>query len=192
MEHGGLLRVGIREEATPSRLRPINPRRPDVPPGPLEPVMHQARIVRSGHLCCLMVFAVGLALLSSGCAHVGECNPSDSTVSCCLKENPGQYERCTAVAPPSPQSQPNWVLPGQIATAQPESKAVPIPELPTQEERNRWDRDICRPRYAKCMETGGRHDGRVWGESQCKACFAACMRYGYWPLRANEELCRGA
>ena len=178
-------------EATTSSLRPITLSGWSPHPA-LELVMQQARVVGSGHLCPPICLAVGLLLLSSGCAHVGECNPTDSTVSCCLKENPGQYERCTAVAPPNPQSQPNRVLPEPAATPQPELEAVPIPELPTQEERERWDRDICRPHYVKCMETGGRHDGRVWGESQCKACFAACMRHGFWPLRANEKLCPGA
>lgn len=152
--------------------------------------MQQLHGIGHGHQCRLIVVAAGLALLAAGCAHVGECNPTDSTVSCCLKENPGEYERCAAMAPPNPQSQPNRLLPGQTTATYPESEAVPIPELPTQDERERWEKDICLPHYEKCRS--GRHDGRVWGESQCKACFDACMRYGYWPLRANGKPCPGA
>jgi len=162
-------------------------------------VMQQARVVGRGQLCRPIWLAVGLAVLASGCVSTSasgygggfaltqaECNPADSTVTCCLKQNPGQYERCGAT-PPTEATRPNHLPPGRT-----ESEAAPIPELPPQEERERWDRDICRPRYVKCMDTGGRHDGRVWGESQCKACFAAWMRYGYWPLRANEKPCPGA
>lgn len=151
--------------------------------------MQPSRVIGHGQSCRLVLVAAGLAFLA-GCAHVGECNPTDSTVSCCLKENPGQYERCAAVAPPNSQSQPNQLLPGQTTVAQPELEAAPIPELPTQDERERWEKDICLPHYEKCRS--GRHDGRVWGESHCKACFSACMRYGYWPLRANGKACPGA
>lgn len=40
-----------------------------------------------------------------------ECDQSDSTVSCCLKKNPGQYERCGAEAPSSlqPEGEARWV-----------------------------------------------------------------------------------
>lgn len=124
-------------------------------------------------------------LLGAGCAHVGECNPTDSTVSCCLKENPGAYERCAAVAP----SPPSRLTPGRTESVLPEVEAVPIPDLPTAEEKERW-RDLCMGHYVQCRS--GRQDGRTWGESQCKACYDACMRYGFWPLRANEKPCPGA
>jgi hypothetical protein len=145
--------------------------------------------------------SVGVVLLASACAssnasgYAGgfgltqaECTQSDSTVSCCLKQHPGDYERCGAGAPATQPARPNYLLPER-----PESESSPIPELPTQEERERWDKDICRPHYAKCIRAGGGSvDGRVWNETQCKACYAACMRYGYWPLRANEKPCPGA
>jgi hypothetical protein len=140
--------------------------------------------------CRSLCLAVSLVLVASACAHVGECDSSDSTSSCCVKENPGEYERCGAVAPPAPRSPPNRLLPELTEPGRPEAEATPIPELPTQEERDRWEKEICLPHYEKCRS--GRHDGRVWGESHCKACFAACMRYGYWPLRANGKLCPGA
>ena len=162
--------------------------------------MHRARVSDRAQVLCPVWRTVGLAALASGCVSTSasgygggsalssaECAQTDSTITCCLKQNPGQYERCGAVVPTTTQSQPNNLLPGL-----PESEATPIPELPTQKERERWDQDICRPHYVRCMETGGRHDGRVWGESQCKACFAACMRYGFWPLRANAKPCLGA
>lgn len=152
--------------------------------------MQQARVIGHSQRCCSILFAVGLTLLAAGCAHVGECNPTDNTVSCCLKEHPGEYERCAAVAPTTPQSQPNRLSPGRTEAGFPEAEAAPLPDLPTQDERERWEKDICLPHYEKCRS--GRHDGRVWGESQCKACFAACMRYGYWPLRANGKPCPGA
>jgi hypothetical protein len=161
--------------------------------------MQQARGIRPGQLFRPVCLAVGMAVLASGCASTSasgyggtfaltqaECNQTDSTVTCCLKQNPGQYERCGAT-PPTEATRPNNLLPGRTES---ESEAAPLPELPTQEERERWEKDICLPRYEKCRS--GRHDGRVWGESQCQACFAACMRYGYWPLRANGKPCPGA
>jgi hypothetical protein len=139
-----------------------------------------------------------LGFLATGCASTSasqypsrfelgdvKCHPSESSAECCIKTFPGQYERCGLPRPPEPG--PNYLPPLGGG-----SQAAPLPRLPTQEEREEWDRDICRPRYEKCMETGGRHDGRVYGESQCRACFSACMRYGYWPLRANEKPCPGA
>lgn len=159
--------------------------------------MQQAHVVGCGEPCRLVCLAVGLALLASGCVSTSasgygggfaltqaECNPSDSTVTCCLKQNPGQYERCGAVAPTTTQSQPNNLLPGRT-----ESEAAPLPEIPTAEEKQKR-RDICMEHYTKCRS--GRHDGRVWGESQCKACYEACMRHGFWPLRADDKPCPGA
>lgn len=162
--------------------------------------MQQARVVGSGQLCRPLWLAVGLTVLASGCVStsasgygggfaftLAECNPTDSTVTCCLKQNPGQYERCGA-APPIEATRPNYLPPGRT-----ESEAAPLPELPTEEERERWRTDICLPRYEKCMNAGGGSiPGRKNGETQCQACFDACMRYGYWPLRANEKPCPGA
>ena len=170
-------------------------------PGNLGVVMQQARGVSRGHLCRPVWLAIGLAVLASGCVSTSasgygggfalsyaECDQTDSTVTCCLKQNPGQYERCGAVAPTTTQSQPNNLLPGRT-----ESEAAPIPELPTEEEKERWRTDICLPRYEKCMNAGGGSiPGRKKGETQCQACYDACMRHGYWPLRANEKPCPGA
>jgi hypothetical protein len=162
--------------------------------------MQQASVFGRSQLCRPACLAIGLAVLASGCASTSasgygggfsltqtECNQTDSTVTCCLKQNPGQYERCGAT-PTTEATHPNYLPPGR-----PESEATPLPGLPTQEERESWDRDICRPRYAKCIRAGGDGvDGRKWGETQCQACFDACMRHGFWPLRANDKPCPGA
>lgn len=169
--------------------RADNPGGRIIPPAPGGKVMQQARVVGHGQPYRSVILAAGLVLLATGCAHVGECNPTDNTVSCCLKEHPGEYERCAAVAPPTQQSQPSQLLPGRSEAALPEADAAPIPDLPTLDEKEKW-RDICMDHYMKCRS--GRHDGRVWGESQCKACYEACMRHGFWPLRANEKPCPGA
>jgi len=156
--------------------------------------MQQSRVAGCGQLCRPILFAVCLLLLAAaGCAHVGECNPTDNTVSCCLKEHPGEYERCAAVAPPTPQSQPNRPLPGRTEAGLPEADTAPIPDLPTQEEREQWEKDICRPHYAKCIRAGGDSiKGRKKGETQCQACYDACMRHGFWPWQANDKPCPGA
>jgi len=144
------------------------------------------------------ILAMGLALMASGCASTSvawymngfaltraECNQTDTTISCCLKHHPGEYERCAAMVPRAPPSQSNYLPPGR-----PESEASPVPELPTPEEREGWRKDICEPHYAQCIRAGGgRIEGRKKGETQCQACFDACMRHGYWPLRANDKLC---
>lgn len=100
--------------------------------------------------------------------------------------NPGQHERCGATLPTE------TVQSGYLTPEYVESEAVPIPTLPPLEERERWERDICRPHYAKCIRAGGDGlKGRKWGETQCQACYDACMRHGFWPLRANDKLCPG-
>lgn len=167
----------------------------------LRGVMQQARVVGRHPLCRPVCLAVGVAVLASGCAstsasgyrssfalaQAAQCDQTDSTVTCCLKQNPGQYERCGAT-PPTEATPPNYLPPIRS-----ESEAAPMPELPTQGERARWDKDICRPHYAKCIRAGGDGiDGRKWGETQCQACYDACMRHGFWPWQANDKPCPGA
>lgn len=114
------------------------------------------------------------------------CNQTDSTVSCCLKKYPGQYERCGAAVPARSPQKPN--RPPPPVTQERDEVARP---LPTEEEYERW-RQICEPRYAKCVEAGGASiPGRVAKETQCKAFYDACMRYGFWPYRANGKRCLG-
>lgn len=54
------------------------------------------QFLRSAALLTLLVACSGP--LESG----PTCNNTDSTVSCCLKQNPGQYERCGAEGTPRP------------------------------------------------------------------------------------------
>ena len=144
--------------------------------------------------------AISLTVLAPGCVSTGvagsgggvslaraECAQNDSTVACCLKQNPGQHERCGAVLPV------DTPRPTPLSPELPKSEAVPIPDLPTQAERERWNKDICRPHYAKCIRASGDAiDGRKWGETQCQACYDACMRHGFWPWQANDKPCPGA
>ena len=163
--------------------------------------MHFLGPDRAGNLSTPFMAAILAVMVGSGCASTdayryssgafaltgAECNQTDSTVTCCLKQNPGQYERCGAT-PPTEATRPNYLPPGRT-----ESEASPIPELPTAEEKERWRTDICGPYYAKCIRAGGDLiPGRKSGETQCQACFDACMRHGYWPLRANHKPCPGA
>src|SRR6218665_223555 len=127
---------------------------------------------------CKMAFI--LMSLASGCMGAdaalvdGECNQTDSTVTCCVKMTPGQHERCGASPPPQPTQRIN----------------AAIPTLPTRREKERWRKDICTPAYSRCIDVGGgRIQGRGWDETQCKACFEACMRHGVWPREANDKPC---
>ncbi len=107
----------------------------------------------------------------------GQCGPGDTTESCCLKTHPGQYERCGAIPPKGP-------APGVPAPLLPS-----LPELPSEEKRKQH-LEICLPYYSHCVDRGGEtKKGRVWNETRCKQCFEACKRFGYWPARANNEVC---
>jgi hypothetical protein len=55
-----------------------------------------------------------------------------------------------------------------------------------------WLMGIDEDARVRIQAGGGSIDGRVWGESQCSACYAACMRYGFWPWQANGKPCPGA
>ena len=122
----------------------------------------QQAVVACLRLHRFILFGVGWLLVFSGCVStsasgyaggfaltLAECDPTDSTVTCCLKQNPGQYERCGAT-PPAEATRPNYLPPGI-----PESEASPIPELPTAEDKERWRTDICEPHYVKCLRAGG-------------------------------------
>lgn len=153
-------------------------------------------------MCWLRGLAVALASLLTGCSSANsalrpqpvlsqslqQCNQTDSTVSCCLKKFPGQHERCGAGVPvPSPQK-PNRIPPPPKETPDEAS-----PSVPTEEERERWTKDICEPGHVRCITAGGGGTpGRRRNESQCQACFDACRRYGFWPHKANGKRCPGS
>lgn len=61
------------------------------------------RAAKSGVACLLPVLLVqGGCLAESGVDTAGlKCSPRESTVECCLKQNPGQWERCTGSPGPA-------------------------------------------------------------------------------------------
>jgi hypothetical protein len=107
----------------------------------------------------------------------GKCDQSDSTVTCCLKNHPGQYERCGATPPKQPQ---------------PINRPPPLLRPPGEEE-NRYDEheNICLPRYVRCVDEIGLKPGSRAGTSQCQDCFEYCMKHGFWPARMNKQRCPG-
>ncbi|WPB73283.1 hypothetical protein KYC5002_30015 [Archangium violaceum] len=147
----------------------------------------------SGSSSGLIIEAILALVLVSACAGVdaalvdGECDQTDSTVSCCLKQNPGQYERCTATPP-----------------AHSEPINVGLPELHVSEngdeqssrednEESREDREKrCVDYYARCIEEIGQKPGSLYGTTQCRDCFLYCSRHGFWPERVNKKKCPGA
>ncbi len=111
----------------------------------------------------------------------GQCGPGDTTESCCLKTHPGQYQRCGAIPPKQP-------APGVPAPLLPDSSL--LEEEMTQAEKRQKHREICQPYYERCIEKGGEHKrGRKHGETRCQQCFDACMNHGFWPARANRQVC---
>ena len=110
-----------------------------------------------------------------------ECNQTDSTISCCLKKNPGQYERCGAVAPrQAPKRAPKDEKgPGNLP-----------PILPPEERRERERR--CREYYGQCLELGGEYEKRgQYGRTICQSCYDVCKGIGSWPEKVNEFECLG-
>jgi len=124
-------------------------------------------------------------LLASSCMGAdaalidGTCNQSDSTVSCCLKQHPAQYELCGATAP---------------ATAEPLIVGPPgLKSLEAGSSREGKDarREKCLPDYVACIEKIGLTPGGSFGGSQCQDCYNYCVDYGFWPLRVNKKKCPG-
>ena len=164
--------------------------------------MQSPQLAKCKSMCWSRVLAASLVSLVAACSSTNsarrsqpvlaqslqQCDQTDSTVSCCLKRFPGQYERCGADVPvPSPQKPNRLPPPG---TEMPDEAS---PSVPIDEEKERWLKEICEPGYAKCVAAGGDGTpGRVYNETQCKACFAACRRYGFWPYRANGKRCPGS
>jgi hypothetical protein len=127
------------------------------------------------------------AFALNGALTGAECNPSDSTVTCCLKQHPGQYELCGATPPA--QSEPITVGPPGLRS---EEEGAQKEARETNEE-SREDREKrCADYYARCIEEIGKKPGSLYGTSQCRDCFVYCSRHGFWPERMNKKKCPGA
>jgi hypothetical protein len=109
----------------------------------------------------------------------GKCDQSDSTVTCCLKNHPGQYERCGATPPKQPQ---------------PINRPPPLlrpPESDEEKEEKEFVEKMCRKHYVRCIEAVGRKPGGSYGMTQCGDCLTYCNRHGFWPARVNKKKCAG-
>lgn len=136
------------------------------------------------------VLLVGAMFWLSGCYMNGMgCQPGDDTETCCLKEHPGAWERCTGTAGPKTQPKPKTE-----PKSQPEPKKNPepfIPPTPTPEEYEQW-RERCAEHYVKCTDYfAGTKEPRVYGESLCQSCSRICRRTGQWPAEFNGHPCPG-
>jgi hypothetical protein len=141
-----------------------------------------------------LMAAILTMVLASGCASTdayrygsgafalngAECNQTDSTVTCCLKQNPGQYERCGATPPA--QSEPINVGPPGLGSL----------EAAEQGESKDEKRKRCLPDYVACIDKIGLKPGSLSGTSQCQDCYNYCERHGFWPLSMNQKPCPGA
>jgi len=114
-----------------------------------------------------------------------ECNQTDSTISCCLKKNPGQYERCGAVAPRQ--------APKQTPKQEPKNgpdKLPPLTDLSPEEAREREEK--CREYWNQCIALGGEYEKRgEHGKTICQSCYLRCKAEGYWPDKVNGFKCLG-
>ncbi len=114
-----------------------------------------------------------------------ECNQTDSTITCCLKKNPGQYERCGAVAPRQ--------APKQTPKQEPKNgpdKLPPLTDLSPEETRERTKK--CLDYWNQCIAQGGEYEKRgQHGQTICRACYQQCRANGYWPEKVNDIECLG-
>ena len=102
-----------------------------------------------------------------------QCNQTDSTATCCLKQYPGQYERCGATPPA--QSAPIHVGPPGLDSL----------EAAKQGESKDEKRKRCLPDYVACIDKIGLKQGGLSGTTQCKDCYDYCEQHGFWPLPTN-------
>jgi hypothetical protein len=110
-----------------------------------------------------------------------ECNQTDSTVSCCLKKHPGEYERCGATPPTQRPNDPNRLPPPGTF----EDKSADAKERARRKE-------LCGDHYARCILQGGEDIERgQWGSTQCQSCYEECKKLGYWPATWDDKPCPG-
>jgi hypothetical protein len=110
-----------------------------------------------------------------------ECNQTDSTISCCLKKHPGEYERCGATAPKQPPKKPPKEKPKRLP---------PLTDLTPEEAREREEQ--CRETYYRCLDLGGEYERRgMYGKTICQSCWQRCKAEGSWPQEVNDFPCLG-
>ncbi len=139
---------------------------------------------------CVLLLLLPVLLSGMGCYMNGMgCQPGDDTETCCLKEHPGAWERCTGTA--GPKTQPKKA-PSPKDQPKPEGRPEPFfPPNPTPEELEEW-RKRCLDYYVRCSDfVQGDAQWRVYGERQCQSCWRLCERTGQWPAEANEKPCPG-
>lgn len=139
--------------------------------------------------------AVIALVVASGCVGAdatfvdGECNQTDSTVSCCLKMNPGQYEKCGAT-PPTQQSSHAETKPSPTET----QSRGPQLLIDVSDDNAMTDEEVdkmCREYYVRCIEKRGLKINLQYGTSHCQSCFDLCRKKRYWPWSANGKRCPG-
>jgi len=102
-----------------------------------------------------------------------QCTHTDSTVSCCLKRHPGEYERCGAIPP---KNQPNpWLPPSSLT-----------PDQRTQRKKR------CQEFYERCIALGGEFfPSFSYGSTHCQLCYDECYKTGKWPAEYQGDSCPG-
>lgn len=126
-----------------------------------------------------MVTAICVSACAAGGASLGEatCDQTDSTVSCCLKQHPGQYEGCGA-PPPSPSQPINIGPPGLRLSLE-------------EEKEEEFRKELCQRYYERCIERAGLKPNIQYGKSHCLSCKEKCDKQGFWPWSANGKRCSG-
>jgi hypothetical protein len=106
----------------------------------------------------------------------GECNQTDSTVSCCLKRHPGEYERCGATPPKEPPK---------------DDRPNPYPPPSSLNSDQRAERrKQCLEFYERCNDAGS-GPGFSYGATHCKSCYDECWKTGLWPADVEGQECPG-
>lgn len=122
-------------------------------------------------------FAEPTAQSTGPIAQSPECNQTDSTVSCCLKQHPRDPEYCGEVAP---NAQPPKQGPNRLP---------PLVKIPSAEEKKRRKK-VCQEYYEQCIAKGGEDLERFTeGHSRCQDCYGDCEKTGLWPEAVNEHPC---
>lgn len=139
--------------------------------------------------------ADGAAVRGQGSAQRGDaiaqaapaqCGPFDSTVSCCLKQHRGEFERCGAIDPGK--------APTRAPKQAPRTDPNPYPPPPTDTappDKRKRDQQ-CLDYYVQCIALGGEYEKRgQHGRTICASCYDKCTGLGYWPKEVNDFECLG-